>query len=154
MAAHIGRSICRLEGVSMLRIFRLGTKCMNGVAMQEAMESIGGLVRYEPDKHAAARAQSREMKALAALGVDNDAAERAAADAKAEEEARAVRNLHDPSQVDKCSIDLLQLTLFMSDFLFPGLSANSATTPAGYLRNSRQQHSLWITVEGFTGNNL
>ena len=67
---------------------------MVGAAMQEAMESVGGLVRYEPDKHAAARAQSREMKALAALGADNDAAERAAADAQAEEEKRAVRDLH------------------------------------------------------------
>lgn len=57
------------------------------------MEAIGGFVRYEPDKHAAARAQSREMEALALLRVDDSNAERAKVEAIVEEEKRAVRTL-------------------------------------------------------------
>ena len=77
------------------------------------MESLGGLVRYEPDKHAAARAQSREMKALAALNVDNSTAERAAAEAKAEEERRAVRNLHELTHANTCLVGAFDLNIVL-----------------------------------------
>ena len=70
-------------------LHRLDEVSIEGGGLEDTMEAVGGLVRYEPDKQAAARAQSREVKALAALGVTEDSAAKVAADAKAEEEKRA-----------------------------------------------------------------
>ena len=84
-----GREVDDGAASSEALLHRLDELAVDGGGLEEAMQSIGGLVRYEPDKHAAARAQSREKNALAVLSANNSNAERAAAEAKAEEEKRA-----------------------------------------------------------------
>jgi hypothetical protein len=123
-------------------LHRLDELSIEGGGLAEAMEAVGGLVRYEPDKHAAARAQSRETKALAALGVEENNAARAAAQAKAEEERMA--------GCQPIPLPFRRVTFAVSSPLPPGAGADEEQ-PAAAPSFDHSAVWLWFYIQGSEG---